>query len=233
MGFFFAPPSGALANAASNTAAQYHNLWFHVYLPVLGGTFFVVYLVIFFVTARYRRRRATVGGFPEQKEEKSHMEILYAVVLACIAGVLYYFLFTTERTIDAVAANPTLKVNVIGYQWQWRFVYPSTNTVVDGKRIGTKFHYPTLVVPQNETVQFNLTSRDVVHAFWIPSMRFKRDANPNMINVFDLTFPKAGFFTGRCAEFCGLYHTLMRFRVLVLPAPKFHRWLESHRGASL
>lgn len=221
--------SGMVANAASNTAAHYHDLWFHVYLPVLGGVAAIFYVAILFAAIRYRRRRRDDGSFPEQKEEKSYMEILYAVAIACIAGVLYYFTFTTETTIDAVAANPALKVNVIGFQWQWRFVYPATHTVVNGGR----FRYPTLVVPQNRTVQFNLTSHDVIHAFWIPAMKFKRDANPNQINVFDLTFPQPGLFTGRCAEFCGLYHSEMRFRVRVLPQGQFAAWLRSHEGATL
>jgi cytochrome c oxidase subunit 2 len=91
--------------------------------------------------------------------------------------------------------------------------------------IGNDRDQPTLGVPAGQRVEFSLTSRDVIHSFWIPFERFKRDAFPDRVNRFDLVFDDPGGHDGICAEFCGLRHTGMRFRVLVLSEPDFRRWL--------
>jgi cytochrome c oxidase subunit II len=68
-------------------------------------------------------------------------------------------------------------------------------------------------VQAGRTIRFRMISRDVIHSFWIPSTRFKRDAFPERWTEFDLTFPKPGRYIGRCAEFCGLQHAGMSFVV--------------------
>jgi cytochrome c oxidase subunit 2 len=91
--------------------------------------------------------------------------------------------------------------------------------------IGDSNHEPVFGVPAGREISFAITSRDVIHAFWIPSERFKRDAFPDRVNHFDLVFAQPGGHEGECAEFCGLRHTNMRFRVLVLGEADFNRWL--------
>jgi cytochrome c oxidase subunit 2 len=89
----------------------------------------------------------------------------------------------------------------------------------------------TLVVPSGQTVQFRMRSLDVIHSFFVPKLRFKRDAFPERTTEFDLVFHEPGF-TGRCAEFCGLHHADMRFNVEVLPPDEFARWAaEGRTGA--
>jgi cytochrome c oxidase subunit II len=77
-------------------------------------------------------------------------------------------------------------------------------------------------------VQFRLVSLDVIHSFYIPALRFKRDAFPGKPTSFDLVFGR-GRFMGECAEFCGLHHTDMRFDVEGMPASAFGSWAEAHR----
>ncbi len=110
------------------------------------------------------------------------------------------------------------------FQWGWRFTYPG-----GASEVGDQRHPPTLVVPTNETVRFILHSHDVIHAFWVPSLRFKRDAFPKRTTSFDLDFD--GSTTGRCAEFCGLAHSEMTFDVLGLSPPKFEDWLRTKQKA--
>jgi cytochrome c oxidase subunit 2 len=85
------------------------------------------------------------------------------------------------------------------------------------------------VVPAGTVIQFSLRSRDVLHSFFIPDMRFKRYAFPDHTNVFDLEFAESGRMPGACAQFCGWDHAEMRFDVLVLPPSRFDAWL-SARG---
>jgi cytochrome c oxidase subunit 2 len=76
-------------------------------------------------------------------------------------------------------------------------------------------------------------SDDVVHAFWIPSFLFKRDANPGITNHFDVTPTVTGYFHGLCAEYCGLDHALMTFNVAVVPVGVYDRWIASGGHAAL
>jgi cytochrome c oxidase subunit 2 len=77
-------------------------------------------------------------------------------------------------------------------------------------------------------VRFEISSRDVIHSFWIPELRFKRDAFPNRVTDFDLVFDPGVTTTGRCAEFCGLGHDRMDFQVVSMQPNAFVRWLEAH-----
>jgi cytochrome c oxidase subunit 2 len=81
-------------------------------------------------------------------------------------------------------------------------------------------------VPQGRLVRFEATSLDVIHSFWVPELRFKRDAFPRRTTTFTLTFNDPGFHShqGECAEFCGLRHSTMDFNVDVRPPEAFARW---------
>jgi cytochrome c oxidase subunit 2 len=73
----------------------------------------------------------------------------------------------------------------------------------------------------------------VIHAFWIPDLRFKRDAFPGRHQAFDLRFGRrASFMAGRCAEFCGLKHSDMTFTVIVMPRADFDAWVAARRRAA-
>ena len=80
---------------------------------------------------------------------------------------------------------------------------------------------PTLVLPVGRPVRVVLTSADVIHAFWVPDFLFKKDNIPGRVNEFDVTVTEAGDFVGRCAEFCGLEHERMTFRVLAVATDTF------------
>jgi cytochrome c oxidase subunit 2 len=80
-------------------------------------------------------------------------------------------------------------------------------------------------VPSDTTVRFTLTSRDVIHSFWVPAVRFKRDAFPKRTTTFDLVFDQPGFHPGYCAEYCGLQHGAMHFSVNVLAPADFSAWV--------
>ena len=80
-----------------------------------------------------------------------------------------------------------------------------------------------------ETIRVELTSNDVIHAFWVPDFLFKRDAIPGHVNVFDITPTVTGTYHGVCSEFCGLNHAYMTFTVEVVPPEEFDRWLGRSR----
>jgi cytochrome c oxidase subunit 2 len=91
--------------------------------------------------------------------------------------------------------------------------------------VGNSAANPTFAVPRRPHVSFSLRPLDVIHSFWIPEERFKRDAIPGRVNRFDIDFEGSGSEEGLCAEFCGLEHSKMRFEVFVLSPASYERWL--------
>ena len=94
--------------------------------------------------------------------------------------------------------------------------------------------HPVLVLPASSKVLLELTSRDVVHSFWIPSFRFKRDIFPGEVDAFQVDVSDAiGSYrnAGVCAEFCGLDHGKMRFDVEVVTQADFDAWTAAHQVA--
>jgi cytochrome c oxidase subunit 2 len=194
---------------------------FSLYLWVTVGAVAVVFAVTLFTVIHFRRR-GDEAGYPRGRDKAPLAESLYAGGLAVIAAILVAATFHTENRVDPVRANPGLRIAITGFQWQWRFDYDNGRSV-----LGTRDTLPTLVVPVQTLIRFTATSTDVIHSFWIPSERFKRDAFPYRTTTFDLVFEHEGTLIGHCAEFCGLRHTNMDFYVRVVSAEAFRAWERS------
>jgi cytochrome c oxidase subunit II len=189
----------------------------------------IIWSVIFF-----RKRSDRV---PHQVRYNLPIEILYTVVPFLMVGVLFYFTARDENYVDALPPHPDVVVNVIGSQWTWTFQYPQYKVRSEFGQVtelgpqwngdipGNENQLPLLEVPIGETVRFNLTSIDVVHAFWVVPFAFKRDVIPDHPNHFEVTPTAAYTGIGHCTELCGLYHSRMLFRVKVVPAAQFRTWI--------
>jgi cytochrome c oxidase subunit 2 len=202
---------------------------FSIYAPIAAAVFAVILLAYIVIVVRFRRRRGAADGEdPPQPSDRWRWEVAYAAVLAVVAAVLITLSLRATDRVDALSSNPGLTVDVTAFKWQWAFTYRD-----EGVRIeGVEGEYPTLTVPTDTTIRFTLKSNDVIHSFWIPYARFKRDAFPKRTTEFDLSFDEAGTHEGICAEFCGLDHTIMRFEVDALPPDEFQRWLDQQQAAS-
>jgi cytochrome c oxidase subunit 2 len=203
----------------ADTRSRFGDL-FPVYEWLMIAVAAIVFGLVVFAIIRYRRRSDVA---PRGKDKRPVAESLYALVLAAIAVMLVTLTFRTEDKIDPVARKGGVRLNVLAFQWQWRFRYPDFDKTV----IGTAHHEPTLVVPVQTLIRVDGTSRDVIHSFWIPEQRFKRDEFPKRHTQFDLRFDRVGTYIGRCAEFCGLHHADMGFFVKAVPRREFRRWVES------
>jgi cytochrome c oxidase subunit 2 len=220
--------------AATDTRTNYDTLA-AIYLWVAGVVFAIIALAVLWIVVRYRSGRDPARS-PSGPVDAHRTEAVYAVGLAVVAAVLIGLTFHHQDQVDdlttVAAENPaTLRVDVIGAQWQWRFRYPAQRP---GQRVveqtapeGTP---PELVVPVGRPVLFFGRSQDVVHDFWIPDLKFQRGIWPDHTERWALVFPHPGRFTGVCAWFCGLYHQNMHFVAVALPAAAFDRWLARERG---
>jgi cytochrome c oxidase subunit 2 len=198
----------------TDTRREFDDLFFSLYLPVVLAVAAVVVAAVAFAIVRSLRRPQ-----PSRRAEHRLGESLYLLLVAAIAAVLVAATFSTERDVDRTGpGGPAIRVTAS--QWAWRFEYGGGRTVV-----GNEHRLPVLVVPARATVRFTLVSRDVIHAFFVPGLRFKRDAIPGRATRFDLRFGAPRSYAGSCAEFCGLDHTAMRFGVRVVSQAQFRAWL--------
>jgi cytochrome c oxidase subunit 2 len=121
---------------------------------------------------------------------------------------------------DAQGANP-LRVNVTGQQFFWSYSYPG---------YGNK-QSAVLRLPVGRSVVLHMTSKDVVHSFWVPEFSQKQDVVPGIHPTLHITPDHVGTYPVICTELCGLGHALMRSRVVVMPTGAFDKWANQKGGA--
>ncbi|HEX4833717.1 MAG TPA: cytochrome c oxidase subunit II [Trebonia sp.] len=186
----------------------------------------IVWAVIF------HRRRG--DKLPPQVRYNMPIEILYTVIPFVMIAVLFYYTAKDENTIDNIPSN-AMQVNVVGFQWSWQFNYPDAGVTENGAMYDpsvpdSQQHLPVLEIPVGKPIEFNLTSPDVIHAFWVPEFLFKRDVIPGHPNHFSITATKTGTFTGHCSELCGIYHSRMLFTVKIVSQSDFNSWLAQQKA---
>jgi cytochrome c oxidase subunit 2 len=195
-----------------------------VYLPIAGIVLVVVFAAFAFAVVRYR---AGDGRAPKPTREHNVLEAAIALGLAAIVAVLVTVTFRADAREAKVTGRPQFRVEAVAFKWGWQFTYPGLPGVVDRT---TRTAPPVLHVPANAEVAVRLSTRDTTHAFWIPELRYKRDAWPGVAQTFALTFPEGQHVSGRCAQYCGLRHADMVFTVQALGRAAFAQWLARARG---
>jgi cytochrome c oxidase subunit II len=191
-----------------------------LYLPVGLAVLAIVVLAFAFAVIRYRARPGHVARPTRDRN------VVEAAIATAIAGIVAVLLVTTLRananiTDTARHGRPAFSVDVLTYRWGWQFTYPSLPGVVDRSAPNTP---PVLHVPAGRTVRFRMRTEDVVHAFWVPAVKFKADAWPDTTRTFDLVFPQGQALSGHCAQFCGLKHSDMVFTVDAMAPADFRTW---------
>ena len=186
----------------------------------------VVWGMILWAVVFHRKRG---DKLPPQVRYNMPIEILYTIVPFVLIAVLFYYTAKDENAIDATTAQHPVVVNVTGFQWSWQFAYPQYGVTTDGY-MWQEGPLPLLEIPVGEPVQFNLTSPDVVHAFWVPEFLFKRDVIPGHPNHFQITATQTGTFTGHCSELCGVYHSRMLFTLKIVSVPQFRQFIAHEKA---
>jgi len=167
------------------------------------------------VYAIFRFRGKPDDPEPRQVHGNTVIEIIWtvipALILAAIAVPTVRGIFETNVT----PKGDLLKVEVIGHQWWWEFRYPDLNLTT-----ANEVH-----IPVGQTVSFHMSTADVVHSFWPPRFAGKRDVFPNRETRMWFKAEQAGEYPGQCAEFCGIEHGRMAFRVKAQTPEEFQAWV--------
>ena len=217
-------PSFGAPDPASEQGERIHDLWRYFAAAAVGVGVFVTVLLVY-VVVRYRRRSDDI---PDQRPYNIPVEVIYTVTPLVIVGVLFGFSVATQLDLEDGPDEPDLRVEVVAFQWDWQFRYPESDLVVTG----TPDEVPELVLPVGRTTRLDLETADVIHNFWVPRFLYKRDMIPGVDNEMDVTPTEVGVHEGVCAEFCGIDHARMRFRVRVVEQDEFDEWLaDASEGA--
>ena len=165
--------------------------------------FILVEGALLWVMWRYRGKPGDPE--PSQVHGNTLLEIIWtaipALVLAVIAVPTVRAIFESYE----VPAGDALEVEVIGHQWWWEFRYPQEGLVTANE----------LHVPEGRTVTLKMHTKDVLHSFWIPRLAGKRDVFNNRTTTLWFKADSTGYYSGQCAEFCGIQHGKMAFHVVV------------------
>jgi cytochrome c oxidase subunit 2 len=199
-----------MGGQASTTAAGIDNLF--MFISVVNLFFFalICFLIVVFVT-RYRRR-----GPNEITPHITHnqtLEIVWSVVPLIILIGIFFWGFHGYVTAQIAPAN-SIEIQARAKKWVWEFEYP------DGMRTLNSFH-----VPVNRPVRMVMNSEDVIHSFFVPAFRVKKDVLPNRYTELWFHPTKAGVYQIFCTEYCGKGHSDMLARVFVDTPEQYEYWL--------
>ncbi|MGG1314001.1 MULTISPECIES: cytochrome c oxidase subunit II [Cohnella] len=185
-------------------------------IGIMSLVVLVVFTICIYVLIRYRRRKGD-NSIPKQVEGNHKLEIIWTVIPIILLIILGVPTISTVFGLSKDYSNDpnALKVKVTAHQYWWEFEYPDLGITTAQE----------LVVPTGKKIQFELTTADVKHSFWIPSIGGKMDNNDGLTNKMYLEFDKEGVYRGKCAELCGPSHSLMDFKAKAVDQASFDRWV--------
>ena len=219
--------AGCVPDAATTEGREVQQLYIAVtILAALVGAFVAALITISII--RFRRHRDD-DSLPEQRRGNVRLEVALTAIPAGIVAVLFAATLIVLTSIDSTSATPGVRMDVTAFRWGWTFEYTDEDVAVTGLG-GPGENGPTIVVPVGEPIQMTVRSNDVIHSLAIPQFLFKRDVNPGWVNTFEFTVERPGDYGGQCAEFCGIYHSVMPFTLRAVEAGEYRSWLDQRRA---
>jgi cytochrome c oxidase subunit 2 len=207
-----------LPEQASTVAPGIDELHYSLILATASGATLVT-LVGAYLLIRYRRRLPDPESSNPDAAARPHPLIkVAALVVLVVLFVVWWVVGLGQYMRLRVAPEGAMTVYVTAKKWMWKFGYP------EGAR-----SIATLVVPVGRPVKVVLTSRDVIHSFFVPEFRVKQDALPGRYTTAWFEVRAPGTYPILCAQYCGTGHSTMRGEVVALPPADYARWLAGER----
>ena len=208
-----------LPEGASSYASTVDQL-FYIVLWITGIAFILVQATLVFFIFRYRKRQGRAATYTHGN---TAVEVVWTVIPALILVWLAVYNQSAWSAIQRMPDSYDLELEILAEQFAWNIRYPGSdkdfNTADDIVTINQ------LHLPLDQTVLIHLRSKDVIHSFFVPQFRVKRDAVPGLTSRIWVQATKAGNYDIACAELCGLGHYRMRGFLTVEPQQAFQQWL--------
>lgn len=174
----------------------------------------IIIIIVFIVFAIFYKRRHIQDKGQASKTSNLFLEILWSFIpfvifIFCFAWGWY--VYKDFKTIP----KDSLEIHVYGQMWNWEFVYKN------GRKTSKE-----LFIPRDRPVKLIMTSRDVIHSFFIPTFRIKQDVLPGRYTSLWFQAKQVGQFQIFCAELCGTGHSSMLGKLHVMPLKKWENWLK-------
>jgi len=219
---------------------------YHLHMMILGICAAIGVVVFGAMIISMIKHRKSKGATPAQFHESTAVEIIWTIIP---------FLILIGMAIPATKAlvvmedttKPDLTIRVTGYQWKWGYEYADegvsfisslstphnqiVNEAPKDENYLLEVDHP-LVVPINKKVLLQITSADVIHAWWVPDLGMKKDAIPGSVNQMWFKIEQEGTYRGQCAELCGKDHGFMPIVVVAKNDADYQQWLSAQKSAS-
>ena len=203
-----------LPDAASTFARRVDSLHYFVISVTMLASLMIGLTAVHYMF-RYNRKR------PDQTTPRVDPSVRFEMLIIGIP-LAFFLLWFAIGYRDFVwyqqTPSNTLDVYVMGKKWMWKFSYQDGPNAIG-----------TLHVPANRPVRLLMTSRDVIHSFWVPHFRIKQDVLPGRYTTTWFEATKPGRYRIMCTEYCGTWHSQMWGEVIVLPGPEFDTWLQAQK----
>jgi len=195
--------SGA-SNLAEGVDRAFIFIFATAFIFLIGIVALIIYILIHFSRKKNKN--------PQQFSGNTKLEIIWTVVPLILVLIMFYYGWVGFSPMRKVPAD-AMQVKAIGKMWEWNFDYGNGKVSKE------------LVLPLNRNVKMNLFSPDVNHSLFIPAFRVKEDVIPGYNNYLWFRPISRGTFDIFCTEYCGLAHSGMTAKVVVVDSLEFKKWL--------
>jgi cytochrome c oxidase subunit II len=207
-----------LPEDVSTFGSDIDSLFYLIYY-ITGVTFILVTVLMIWFLIRYRHRE---GRRATYSHGNTTLEIIWTVIPAAIFITLSFMSVSTWARVKRHAPDSDFELQVTAKQFNWEVVYPGA----DGK-FGTSDDVQfdnDLHVPVHKVVRVHLTSKDVIHSFYLPNLRLRQDAVPGRTILVWFEATKPGKYELPCSQLCGFGHSGMKGWLYVHTPEEYQKW---------
>jgi cytochrome c oxidase subunit 2 len=184
-----------------------------VYFLVGVSVFFATLIFILIVVFAVKYRRRSEDERPQAIPGNLRLEILWTVIPLSLTMVM--FVWGAKVFFAAYyAPSDALEINVVAKQWMWKIQHPEGQSEID-----------ELHIPVGRPIKLTMTSQDVIHDFFVPAFRVKKDVVPGRYTTLWFEATKPGEYHLFCAQYCGTQHSAMVGRIVAMAPTEYQTWL--------
>jgi cytochrome c oxidase subunit 2 len=198
----------------ASTAAPKIDQLLDVMIVLSAFVFSLVVVMLFYALWKFKAKPGDESD-GEPIHGNTRLEVAWTVIPTIIVLFGAGYSWSVLHDIEKPADNP-LTVDVFSQQYAWSFGYPGKDNA---------FSEGEMHVPLDRQIQFKMHAQDVIHSFWVPEWRIKKDNVPGITTTAIVTPDKLGTYQLICTELCGFGHASMRAKVVVETPADFRKWV--------